>query len=216
MQEAYVRKVIDTVNDLDNVLYEIINEDTGSPANTEWQYHMIRFIKDYEKTKPKQHPVGMTVQYPKGSDKVLEESPADWISPAATLPKSDGGKVVINDTDHSYYWIQLKADGSGRPAGLRLEECHRADINARSWTPISIRASTRAATIPSGSTPDPYWDTIREAMGQSRRYAMRMDLAATEPHGELASTGFCLANPGQGVLDFPARWRRSDRRPVGR
>jgi hypothetical protein len=27
IQEAYVRKVIDTVNDLDNVLYEISNED---------------------------------------------------------------------------------------------------------------------------------------------------------------------------------------------
>ena len=31
-QEAYVRKVIDTVNDLDNVLYEITNEDSGEPG----------------------------------------------------------------------------------------------------------------------------------------------------------------------------------------
>ena len=42
-QEQYVRKVIDTVNDLDNVLYEISNED--HPGSTEWQYHMINFIK---------------------------------------------------------------------------------------------------------------------------------------------------------------------------
>jgi hypothetical protein len=70
LQEAYVRKVIDTVGDLDNVLYEIANEDTFSDANTEWQYHMIRFVKDYEMTKPKQHPVGMTVQFPKGNDQV--------------------------------------------------------------------------------------------------------------------------------------------------
>ena len=40
LQEAYVRKVIDSVNDLDNVLYEISNESTGSSANTAWQYHM--------------------------------------------------------------------------------------------------------------------------------------------------------------------------------
>ena len=32
LQEAYVRKVIDTVNDLDNVLFEICNEDVGTPA----------------------------------------------------------------------------------------------------------------------------------------------------------------------------------------
>ena len=35
--QAYVRKVVDTVNDLDNVLYEISNESTGSTANTNWQ-----------------------------------------------------------------------------------------------------------------------------------------------------------------------------------
>src|SRR5580698_4332133 len=65
-QETYVRKVVDTVNDLDNVLYEISNEDTGSPADSAWQYHMISFVKGYEASKPKQHPVGMTVQYPGG------------------------------------------------------------------------------------------------------------------------------------------------------
>jgi hypothetical protein len=44
-RKGYVRKVIDTVNDLDNVLYEISNEDTGSPADSAWQYHMIAFVK---------------------------------------------------------------------------------------------------------------------------------------------------------------------------
>ena len=40
-QKAYVKKVIDTVNDLDNVLYEISNE---SPSNSQaWQYDMINF-----------------------------------------------------------------------------------------------------------------------------------------------------------------------------
>jgi hypothetical protein len=34
IQEAYVKKVIDTVNDLDNVLYEISNESRGS--SDEW------------------------------------------------------------------------------------------------------------------------------------------------------------------------------------
>src|SRR5919106_1806926 len=57
-QKAYVRKVIDTVNDLDNVLFEIANE--GPETSKEWQYDLIRFIKGYEKKKPKQHPVGMT------------------------------------------------------------------------------------------------------------------------------------------------------------
>ncbi|HXJ73808.1 MAG TPA: DUF6298 domain-containing protein, partial [Candidatus Dormibacteraeota bacterium] len=110
-QEAYVRKVIDTVNDLDNVLYEITNEDSGEPAGVAWQMHMIRFIKQYEAAKPRQHPVGMTACYPNGNDATLLASPADWISPAAKLPVADGRKVILNDTDHSYFWIGLKADG---------------------------------------------------------------------------------------------------------
>jgi hypothetical protein len=59
IQEAYVRKVIDTVNDLDNVLFEIAN-DSNFAHSKEWQYHMIRYVNAYERKKPKQHPVGMT------------------------------------------------------------------------------------------------------------------------------------------------------------
>ncbi len=55
---------------------------------------------------------------------------------------------------------------------------------------------------PSGDTPDPYWDALREAMGQLRRYAMRMNLAETAPMGELVSTSYCLASPGKEYLVF--------------
>ena len=58
LQQAYVRRVMDTLNDLDNVLYKIGNEmHTGS---VQWQYRMIDFIHASEKQKPRQHPVGMT------------------------------------------------------------------------------------------------------------------------------------------------------------
>lgn len=87
IQEAYVRKVIDTVNDLDNVLFEISNESHGD--SEDWQYHMINFIKDYEATLPQQHPVGMTVEYPNGSNSELFNSPADWISPKGSVSNPD-------------------------------------------------------------------------------------------------------------------------------
>ena len=78
-EENYVRKVIDTVNDLPNVLYEIANE-AGS-YSTAWQQHFITFIKNYEAGKPVQHPVGFTFQYSGGSDATLYASGADWVSP---------------------------------------------------------------------------------------------------------------------------------------
>ena len=115
LQEAYVKKVIETVNDLDNVLYEIINEGGA----TKWQYHMIRYIKDVESRMPKQHPVGMTHRADKiQTNQDLFDSPADWISPNPQLypwkygdsivvssyktdpPQSDGKKIILTDTDH--------------------------------------------------------------------------------------------------------------------
>src|SRR3954452_15814501 len=79
LEKAYVRKVIDTVGDLDNVLYEISNESDSS--SVQWQYDMINYIKSYEAGKPRQHPVGMTVPWPSGTNAMVFNSPADWVSP---------------------------------------------------------------------------------------------------------------------------------------
>ena len=42
----------------------------------------------------------------------------------------------------------------------------------------------------------------RRAMGRTRAYAARMDLAASRPAPELASTGYCLAVPGREYLAY--------------
>ena len=62
IETAYIRKVVDTVNDLDNVLYEAANE-AGSPYSDSWQVRVVNYVKQYESSKPKQHPVGMTFQW---------------------------------------------------------------------------------------------------------------------------------------------------------
>src|SRR5262249_9112153 len=106
IQEAYVRQVIDTVNDLDNVLYEIANE--SGLYSTKWQYHMIRFVKTCESKKAKHHQVGMTSDGYGGEDDTarLFESPADWISPSPDRddyrgnPPAAGTKIILSDTDH--------------------------------------------------------------------------------------------------------------------
>jgi hypothetical protein len=199
LQEAYVRKVIDTVNDLDNVLYEIVNEDAGGADNDAWQYHMIRFIQRYESTKPKQHPVGMTAQYPGGNDRALLQSPADWISPAGRLLSNDGRKVILNDTDHSYFWTGLKKDGIHAQRAwvwknfMLGNQCLFMD-------PYLDPSHDPGRNEPAGGKPDPYWDPLRKTMGQTRAWATRIHLADMVPHGELASTKYCLANPGNEYL----------------
>jgi len=187
LQLAYVRQVIDTVNDLDNVLYEICNE--ALPESTDWQYYLIRYVKHYEKGKPKQHPVGMTFQYRGGTNRTLYDSPADWISPNPGEPGEDyrenppasrTTKVVVNDTDHLW----------GHTGGDSV------------WVWKSFTRGLNVLFMEE-LLPSPTWqDSARVAMGQTRRYAEKMNLAAMVPAGELAATGYCLANRGEEYLVF--------------
>jgi hypothetical protein len=200
LQEAYVRQVIDTVNDLDNVLYEISNESPTSPANTRWQYHLITYIQRYQRQKPKQHPVLMTWTYPPSEDnRQLFASPADAISPGwggswgsrgedyrEDPPAGDGAKVIILDTDHlwgiggSYTWVWKSF--------------------LRGLNPIFMDPFEDERYRDHPSRPD--WDLARKNLGYARRYALRLDLARMSPHNETASTRYCLADPGHAYLVF--------------
>lgn len=105
LQEAFVRRVIETVGDLDNVLWESGNE--CHSGSVEWQNHMIRFVKQAESKRAQQHPVGMTGA-PIGTPELMA-SPADWISPLGRQwlidpPVNDGTKVILVDTDHCDPW----------------------------------------------------------------------------------------------------------------
>lgn len=216
-QEAYVRKVIDTVNDLDNVLYEIINEGGA----TAWQYHMIEFIHEYERAKPKQHPVGMTHRIsPKQFNAELFASPAEWVSPAKepqdwmypgttfledyaeNPPAADGHKVVILDTDH--LWGH---GGNPKWVWKSFLRGHNP-IFMDPWWPLYIESTPEVApwAFVGGITKDqrdyPDWEPTRQAMGDTRRYAEKMNLAAMTPHPELVSTHYCLTNPGKEYLVY--------------
>jgi hypothetical protein len=203
-QEAYVRKVIDTVNDLDNVLYEIANETTSSRATVAWQYHMIDFVHTVEQGMPKQHPVGMTSTYTQtdpssDSDADLYASNADWISPNTQLAAGDGRKVVLNDTDHSYGWQQLQTAG---PAGQRAWAWETFCLGAAPMFMDPYLETWANRNSPSGSTPDPQWNTIRDALGYTALYASRLDLEHAVPSSSLCSTKYCLAEPGHQYLVY--------------
>jgi hypothetical protein len=189
LQKKYVRKVIDTVNDLNNVLYEISNE--NHPPSTAWQYEMINFIHACEKGKPKQHPVGMTFQYRGGKNATLFESPADWISPnneggyRDDPPAAEGRKVILNDTDHLW--------GIGGNQGWVWKSF------LRGHNPIFMDPYKGLVL---GEELDPRFDGVRRSMGYTLRLANRMNLAKMLPHDELASTKYCLAEPGSEYLVY--------------
>ncbi|HVM42848.1 MAG TPA: Ig-like domain-containing protein [Gemmatimonadales bacterium] len=186
IQEAYVRKVIDAVNDQNNVLYEISNESRGGSAEVAWEYHMIQVIRQYEAGLAKQHPVGMTALYPNGNDADLFASAADFISPAGTVGTSDvpaatGAKVLLYDTDHL--------------CGLCGDETWVWKALTRGVNPTFMDQYDGSYVVQGGNPNDPRWEPLRLNLGYALTYANRMNLVAMTPHGELASTGYCLANP---------------------
>jgi collagenase-like protein with putative collagen-binding domain len=193
-QEAYVKAVIDAVNDLDNVIYEISNESDQSADA--WQYHMIALIRSYELTKPKQHPIGMTVPYPtvpQGTNSDVLSSTADWVSMNGDVNNpvvADGSKVSLSDTDHL--------------CGICGDAAWPWRSLTRGHNPLLMDGYDGSPGVgdPIYNPSNPIWEMIRTNMGYARSYALRMDLAHALPSVTLASSGYCLAVAGSEYLVF--------------
>lgn len=189
IQEAYVRKVIDTLNDLDNVMYEISNED--HVGSIDWQNHFIDYIQQYELTKPKRHPVLFSATFPYAGE-------APWVSNAQAVsplafsaqgsygedpPAATGSKVVLCDSDHIF--------GCGSDSKW-VWKCFTRGLNP-------IYMDSWYSNTPFCQPPD---YSMRTSMGYTRDYALRMNLALSVPRNDLASTGYCLANVGTAYLVY--------------
>jgi uncharacterized protein YjdB len=191
LQDTYVKAVIDAVNDLDNVIYEISNE--SDPAGDAWQYHMISLVHNYEATKPKQHPVGMTIPYPNATNSEVLNSSAEWVSMNGNIDDpvpADGSKVSLWDTDHL---CGICGDASTPWKAL-----------TRGHNPLFMDGYDGSAGVgdPNYNPSDPVWEAIRKNLGYARSYALRMDLAHAVPRGGLASSGYCLAKTGSQYLVY--------------
>jgi len=106
-------------------------------------------------------------------------------------PAADGRKVVISDTDHY---------APGRGDALWAWKSF-----LRGHHPILMDFGIIGGVTPSDPSaggPMSYaaYEPARYAMGDTRRFAERMNLIETQPDGDLSSTGYALANPGAEYL----------------
>ncbi len=240
LQEAYIRKVVDTLHDLPNVLWEVANESSGGGTvdqnfaqmmgfsdvpdwgdSTEWQYWVIDVVKKYEQEMGYDtHPIGMTMQFPvvdqtKVNDPLFK-SRAEWISPGYddeifaqgghpmapgsppshwydNPPASDGRKVIITDTDHY-------APGRGDALWAWKSFLRGLHLILMDFGIIAgVNPPDPSAGGP-GIPPYSAFEAARYAMGDTLRYAEKMNLIEMEPHDDLTSTGFALINPGKEYL----------------
>lgn len=209
-QDAYVKKVIDTLNDLPNVLW-IVSEEAPTKS-TWWNSHLISLVRGYEKGKRYQHPIGYGTLGEKPMDSILYNSDADWVAPWAKIcppnPRGTGKpayKVTINDSDHSYFGMWNDTLQQNRNYFWENFTNGHQVLFMDPYLVYYPREKRNLCPSPKngiGSGPDRRWDNVRNTMGWIRRYAECMDLAATAPHPDLASTKHCLAQPGHEYLVY--------------
>ncbi|MBI5772109.1 MAG: hypothetical protein HZA89_00010 [Verrucomicrobia bacterium] len=196
LQEAYVRHVLGTLNDLDNVLYEIGNE--GGKYSAAWQNHMVEFIHRSEAAMVKRHLAGITFHFSKsreqrGNNRMLFDSPADWVSPG-NEPAAAGvnfsfnrnpspefqGKIVVADTDHLGWNVRRDHDWFWK------QFCRGNHTWYLEWAYASPTEAVAA----------------RKGIGQTVAWSRKVNLAAMQPSTDAASTAYCLANPGREYLAY--------------
>lgn len=189
-QDNYIRQMVDSVADLDNVLLEICNECYDTIATNAWQMSLIDLIKNYERTKILRHPV-LISGLADMDNAPLFDSSADAVSPAdtgyeTTPAVADPGKVSILDMDHINPCTGTNDDdwpfkALTRGHNLSYMYCNRYGI------PTEDEAA------------------IMRRMGFASHYASRVNLktAVPETKSEVCSTRYCLIGPDHALAYVP-------------
>jgi hypothetical protein len=179
-QKAYIDKVVDTVGNQPNVIFEIGNEMNGDSFG--FQNAVIPEIHNREQQDGfARHLTWMTFPWPGGNNNALFSSAADIVAPNGYFDPAPatGNKVVISDTDHIYgmggdqRWVWYNFT-----RGMNI-----AYMDDMAGTPLN------------GKAPQGWQVDARRAMTETAHWAERIDLRHMLPYGTtVASSGHVLAN----------------------
>lgn len=205
IQKAYIHKVVDTLNDIDNIIWEPNNE--GGGFSQGWHENIIADLRAYEASKPKQHPIIASYLYSGGTNSQLWNFNVEAVAPGPLAaagvspdgstdytnnpPASSGAKVVITDTDHIY-------GVGGNEADVWRNFCRA--ISTIYMDPL---IDQEPFPLPWNSNPpNLQYQRARDAMGLTALMAQRLrtDLNAMLPQAQgtatPCNTGFCMFKAG--------------------
>ena len=202
LQEIYVRKVLVTLGDLDNVLFEISNEGAGS--SLEWQKYWVDFIRKEEGGRDRL--IGITALYLEDGEqnnRLLAGTSADWIAPFASakmvrnLPPNNGLKPLFMDSDH-WFVKELYNDSVFGAEWVWKAFCRGYHVLLMEHLPpLSFVDPDYPISLE-----DRGYTASRRAMGHTRKFADRMNLAAMKPSTTVSTTGYCLVQAGKEYLVY--------------
>jgi Family of unknown function (DUF6298) len=209
LYRKYVTKVIDTINDLDNVIFELGNEvgELGGTAN--WLNDMANFVKSYEAGKPKQHLIYIS---PGGLGKPHADVPdhSETYVSKSQLVSSSAEVFAVSDFWGDNYNADPPVNDTGKPAFM--DEDHLGAFAPAAFEHhVPWKAFTRGYhfslydhpfEVPSFESPK--WELTRRNIGATVNYAniKFLNLAAMSPSTSISSTKYALANPGSEYLIY--------------
>ena len=205
LQEAYMRKVVDTLHDLPNVLWEVANESSGDGSvtqefadflgmdeapvwgdSTDWQYWVIDVVKRHETERGYDvHPIGMTMQFPVAEQTKVNEpllrSRAEWISPGYDDEIFAHGGHPMAPGSAPSRWFADPPDRGRRQGG---HQRHRP-LRTRSWRRVVglEDVPARPPPHPDGLRADRRPRTDRRGLRRHRRAPVRVLRARAVGHG---------------------------------
>jgi hypothetical protein len=208
-QDAFVERVIDTLNDLPNVLWIVSEEAPGD--SLWWNNHQISHIRAYESGKAQQHPIGFAA-LAGSSDATLYNSDADWVAPQIRVsPSKSCGtgkppcKVTVNDSDHSYWEMWNQTALQNRNYAWENFMNGNQVLFMDPYLLFYPRQGRNLCVSPTHaicSQPDTRWEDFRNNLGFILRYSRKVNLANLVPRGDLSSTGFCLARTPEAGAEY--------------
>jgi hypothetical protein len=195
LEDAYAVHLVTTMNDLNNLIWEICNE--CATDSTAFQERYIALIRATEAALPRQHPIWFSVEWPGGSNADLFSSAANVVAPNDSSgnylgenngPNATPPPMVMPDSDHLAAPCTLTPDWVWRLFTRGMGGIVEVDSN------LDQTANPADASSACGS--------VNQAMAQARTLANQSNLIALTPQAGLSSTEYCLAHSGQEYLVY--------------
>ncbi|MCU0317489.1 MAG: DUF6298 domain-containing protein [Fimbriimonadaceae bacterium] len=201
LQENLVRRLVEELNEFDNVVWEVCNE--AGTLSYRWQEHWVTFVRALEKDLPKQHLIGI-------SGGMNTRNPefyglrADYLAPEGWAP--EGKKSPYCDA--TCVWGDEPEQGT---VPILLDTDHLWGIGGTvdwAWKSFlrgyHVLYMDRVDDFPSAIFEHPWWPDptnldLRAALGVIQRVAQRLDLNECLPTPAWATSEYCLAGDGSVV-----------------
>lgn len=215
-QEAYVLKMIDTLNEFDNLIWEIGNETIKS--SIPWKKHMVDFIRKSEAHRSKQHLILDGTGNGVGNDSVWITKP-DTFSPCVVtkwaslddpfignppIPESRLAKPIVLDNDHlGNHFLRFTALDQRRWAWKSFTRGNHP-IHMDCYDVFWDGAEPTPDHPIKGVATNPHYDPQRKSLGDVQKFARKMNLAEMKPVDDpaICSTTYCLLREGREYLAY--------------